>query len=554
MLWHRFVAAVVLGALVWLPRVSPADASCDPLLQGRVASARHPLLSRPAFDRIRDAVRELLSRSAGAPLWLVDGVPTPQALAVARQLAAADAKGLSPGDYDGALWEGRLAAAQTLDPCARADLDLAFSVALMRYVHDLRMGRVDPRQLGIQLNVDAKRRDFAAFLQQLAHSGDVEAALATLEPPFARYRALLAALARYRGLAADSQLEVPLHVPAASVHPGDRYDDLGGLVYRLRQVGDLAPAAGGGPGDGVYSGDLVAAVKRFQGRHGIARDGILGRVTFAELNAGMAARVRQIRLTLERWRWMPDHLGHRPLVINIPEFHLYAFEDNGADGYRLALGMDVIVGRSFARYRTPLFRGRLSYIIFAPYWFVPASIQRRELYPKIAANPDYLAENHLQIVEDFRPASPALPVNQENIERLGTLRLRLRQPPGPDNALGVAKFMFPNTNSVYLHGTPAKKLFVKYRRDFSHGCIRVADPARLAAYVLKEEPGWDRTRVDALIASGKRLQVNLRHPLEVFVLYGTAVADPDGTVRFFRDIYRHDARLARTLARLGEAP
>jgi murein L,D-transpeptidase YcbB/YkuD len=292
----------------------------------------------------------------------------------------------------------------------------------------------------------------------------------------------------------------------------------------------------------------VEAVIRFQGRHGLAQDGIIGAKTFAALNTPPADRLRQIGLTLERWRWMPDDLGHRPLVINVPEFRLYAFEPAPDGGYRLALNMDVIVGKSFPRFQTPVFRGDMSYLVFSPFWNVPESIQRRELAPRIAEDPAYLADNHFQIVASYALSAEPLPADSANLERVLAGELKLRQAPGPDNALGVAKFMFPNNHAVYLHGTPAMGLFSKDKRDFSHGCIRIADPPRLAAYVLSQEPGWDRARVDAVIADGERRAVSLSRALAVFVLYGTAVVEPNGPVRFFQDIYGHDRRLEKALA------
>jgi murein L,D-transpeptidase YcbB/YkuD len=423
----------------------------------------------------------------------------------------------------------------------------------MRFISDLRVGRMDPQRLGFHLDVEPKRRDLDGLLRRLSRAADPIPLLESIEPPFRRYRTLLEALARYRALNGDPRLVEPLAVPEKSVRPGDTYPDLARLVYRLERFGDLAPDPGRVLQDGLYTDELSTAVRRFQVRHGLARDGILGRETLAALNLGMEQRVRQIRLTLERWRWLPDDLGHRPVVINVPEFRLYAFEDDGAGGYRLALDMDVIVGKAYRRHQTPLFRGAMQYIVFAPYWNVPYGIQRRELYPEILKDPGYLQAHGLEIVPDYRPDAQPLPATEERIALLKTGQLKLRQPPGPDNALGVAKFIFPNDHSVYLHGTPATGLFYKYRRDFSHGCIRVADPPRLAAHVLSQEPGWDRARVDQLVASGERRTVNLSKALDVFVLYGTAVADPDGTVRFFRDIYRHDQRLADALAARWEA-
>jgi murein L,D-transpeptidase YcbB/YkuD len=189
----------------------------------------------------------------------------------------------------------------------------------------------------------------------------------------------------------------------------------------------------------------------------------------------------------------------------------------------------------------------MSYLVFSPYWNVPYNILRRELYPKIAADPNYIEEHHFEIVDSFGRNAEVLSVNEANIARLASGDLKLRQKPGKHNALGEAKFMFPNHHAVYMHGTPAKRLFAKDKRDFSHGCIRLEDPPRLAEHVLSQEPGWDKDRIDELLESGENTLVGLSKPLDVYLVYGTAVTDPDGTVRFMRDVYGHDKNMARLL-------
>jgi murein L,D-transpeptidase YcbB/YkuD len=269
----------------------------------------------------------------------------------------------------------------------------------------------------------------------------------------------------------------------------------------------------------------------------------------------MAERVRQILLSLERWRWLPDNLGHRPIFVNVPEYKLFAFEDDGQGGYRLDLKMNVIVGESYPRHRTPLFHSAMRYIVFAPYWHVPRSIVRRELYEKLKENPDYLVRHNFDIVNRNGLREDPSQMDEEVLTALWRGSLKLRQRPGNRNALGEVKFIFPNDYSVYLHGTPKKGLFAKDKRALSHGCVRVADAAQLAAHVLSQESGWDRARVDALIASGKNRRVNLSVPLDVYLVYGTAVAEPDGTVRFFHDVYGYDDRLSQALERAGsDAP
>jgi len=268
------------------------------------------------------------------------------------------------------------------------------------------------------------------------------------------------------------------------------------------------------------------------------------------LTTSFAKRVRQIDLTLERWRWLPP-FDTPPIIVNIPQFRLFAFrttEDRVAD----ILQMDVIVGKTYPRTQTPVFESDMRYVVFRPYWDIPPSILRNEMLPKIRANPGYIAAQRLQIVRGPGDDSPVVPPSPEAIEALAAGKLRLRQMPGEDNALGLVKFMFPNVYNVYLHSTPAHRLFNESVRAFSHGCIRVSDPLSLATHVMRDEPGdWTREKIDATMNGSKTVRVNLQHPIRVLILYGTALASEAGPILFFNDLYGLDQKLER---QLGLAP
>jgi murein L,D-transpeptidase YcbB/YkuD len=268
-----------------------------------------------------------------------------------------------------------------------------------------------------------------------------------------------------------------------------------------------------------------------------------------------AARVevRKIELTLERWRWLPA-FRTPPIIVNIPEFRLFAFRTT-ADRAADILQMDVIVGRTFPRTRTPVFVADMTSVIFRPYWDVPRNIMLREELPKIRANPAYLAAQHLEIVRGDTDAATPLPPAPASIQALASGAARLRQRPGPDNALGLIKFDLPNRYDVYLHSTPAQQLFLRPRRAFSHGCIRVSDPVALAALVLRDTPGgWTRARILAAMNGTQTLRVKLARSIRVIILYGTVLAKEDGEVLFFHDLYGQDRRLERLLglAPIGE--
>ena len=276
-------------------------------------------------------------------------------------------------------------------------------------------------------------------------------------------------------------------------------------------------------------------------RHGMDPDGRIGKSTLKQLNTPLEHRVRQLQLVLERWRWVPENFPRPPIVVNIPEFRLRAYNNH----YQPELEMKVIVGKAYRR-QTPVFSDLMTHVIFRPYWNVPLSIQRNELVPHILKDPGYLAENEYQVMEGGEHVV-ATAVTPQLIEQLRSGRLSIRQIPGEKNALGHIKFMFPNEYNVYLHGTPAKGLFAKSRRDFSHGCIRVEKPEELALWVLRGKPEWDLERVRAAENGSKTLQVNLDRPIPVLVVYGTAVVTANGEVNFFEDIYGHDKSLEEVL-------
>jgi murein L,D-transpeptidase YcbB/YkuD len=261
---------------------------------------------------------------------------------------------------------------------------------------------------------------------------------------------------------------------------------------------------------------------------------------------GEAAKVRKIELTLERWRWLPAFTTP-PIIVNIPQFRLFAFRTT-ADRAADILQMDVIVGRTFPRTRTPVFVADMTSVIFRPYWDVPRSITLHEELPRIRRNPAYLAAQHLEIVMGATDSAAPLPPTAASIRLLASGAARLRQRPGPDNALGLIKFDLPNRYSVYLHSTPAQQLFRRRRRAFSHGCIRVSDPVALAVYALRDTPGeWTPARIEAAMNGTQTRRVKLRHPIRVIILYGTVLAKEDGEVLFFHDLYGQDRRLERLL-------
>ena len=469
--------------------------------------------------------------AAGTHLfWSDNGHLTRQARELADVLGAAADEGLRPGDYMAdaiAAQIVRLSAPPNDSAVDWPAFDRLLSTEAIHIATDLHLGRIDPRAAGFELKQSRPPIDPAATLVALSTAPDLRAAVAKLEPPFYHYRLLKAALARYRILAADPSLTGIPPIGRQSLGAGDAYDGAPALRRLLTALGDLR--ADSAVPD-AYRNRLdpltVDALKRFQTRHGLAPEGSLGAQTYAQLTMPLAQRVRQIELTLERWRWLPP-FDSPPIIVNIPQFRLFAFRtttDRAAD----IMQMDVIVGQTYPRTRTPVFVGDLKYVIFRPYWDVPRSIVEREMLPAIARHPEYLERNKLDIVEGESDAGAVRPANAASIDGLRSGRLRLRQRPGDDNALGLIKFIFPNEHNVYMHSTPAHRLFMQSRRAFSHGCIRVSDPNALAAFVLRNAAGaWTPEAILAAMQHGPNsARVPLDKPIRVMILYATAQARP----------------------------
>jgi murein L,D-transpeptidase YcbB/YkuD len=359
------------------------------------------------------------------------------------------------------------------------------------------------------------------------------------------YQALRDALTRYRVLARDATLPLlpTTSLPKGSIHPGDPLAGAAALHARLRAFGDVSPETPA-PINPVLTPALAEGLKRFQARHGLLEDGILGKRTLTALEVPLASRVRQIELALERLRWIPRDITAPLLIVNIPMFRLWAYEPSAAE---TALTMKVIVGCA-VKTETPVFAAELQSVIFRPYWNVPRSILRAEILPRIRRDPGYLARNHFDIVRGDGDDAVAVPLTPEALTELAQGTLRVRQRPGPDNALGLIKFDLPNQFTVYMHGTPAMKLFEQPRRDFSHGCVRVEDPVALAQWVLND-PMWSSQAVVAATGAAHSQRIPVTRPARVLLFYTTAAVLPDGAIHFADDIYGHDAILDRALRR-----
>ena len=518
----RVVLAVAFAscAFVHVDRVacaaSPEPEAANAELRGFLESQGSPAFA--ADDRGAELWRVLQAfywNRGYRPAWVRDGRLTPGAQGLLRAVAGAEREGLSPDRYEPRALLG--AAPQVVNATVSPDggarlarMDAAVTYAFLRYASDLATGSVDPRGAASLWRVSTPPFDARTALEDAADGDAPARVLETMRPAHPQYGALVGALARYRRLAAAGGW--PL-VPAAAMKPARRASSAAVLRVRLQASGDLA---------GTDGRALTAGVKTFQRRHGLRADGVVDRATLEALNVPVEDRIRQIELNLERWRWQGFEAGGRTILVNVPTFQLHAYEDG-----REALTMRVITGAGDTQ--TPIFAEEMDQVVFSPHWNVPANILETEVLPAIRRDPGYLARKNMEMV---RSESGAMAV---------------RQRPGPTNALGLVKFLFPNPFNVYLHDTPGDALFAKPLRALSHGCVRLEKPEELARFVLRGSE-WGDGAIARAMGSGREQFVTLPAPVPLRIAYFTTWVDPDGTVRFAPDVYRHDVAQAKLLS------
>jgi murein L,D-transpeptidase YcbB/YkuD len=541
----RLIAALILLLATARVPAQPASSPDRDEIRALIARSVLPQLHHPDFARFRQALDDLYRNGGYALQWLAGDSA---ARAMLAELAAAPSHGLDAADYDVDWLDGEAKAIAAGDraPERVARADVALTVSFFRLLSDLHRGRVSPARAGFKFDPGDKRLDLPGLLRGGKASGRWHDVVVAAEPSFPLYRRLEDALARYRTFAAAPLPPLPeLPSRARKVEPGGVYTGVAALSERLRLVDDL-PASVATPADNRYEGALVDAVRAFQDRHGLKADGVLGRDTLSQLATPLDARVRQIELSLERLRWLPELPAGPLIAVNIPSFRLWAFS-NARDDSAARISMPVIVGRAAKARETPVFIGEMRYVEFSPYWNVPPTIQRAEIVPRLERDPGYWQREELEAVPVRGNAASITELDAATLEGLKTGALRVRQRPGAKNALGGVKFVLPNTMDIYLHSTPAQQLFEQTRRDFSHGCIRVADPPGLAAFVLRDQPAWTPERIRDAMAAGKTSTATLTRPIPVVIFYTTAIVDAAGRVLFASDIYGYDVRLEQAL-------
>jgi L,D-transpeptidase YcbB len=548
----RFIAIVL--ALFCLGPMSSAGAFANTAgadvathLREIVASSRTcPIVSvKGQLCHSSPILPQFYEKRVFKPLWSENGEPLPQAETLLQAIKDAGSEGLNPSDYhlkkiENLLDEAnrRRPSSQPLDPGDLADLDFLLSDAFLVYGNHLLHGRVDPLSIKSTWFNFKKDRDLAADLSTAVANNQVEKTLSGFLPSSPGYFGLRKALEHYRALAASGGW--PAVPPGPSLKPGKHNQRILPLRERMIAEGYLTPEQNVG-GD-LFDNTLEAAVKTFQTRNGLEIDGVVGPKTLEALNVSAKERVGQIEVNMERWRWLPRNLDDRYIMVNTAAYRLAVVEDG-----KTVLSMRVIVGLPY--WSTPVFSATMTYLVFNPYWNVPSTIARKETIPDIKKNPDYLAENNMEIVSGYGSDIETIDPSIIDWQTLNPWNFpyRFRQKPGPKNSLGRVKFMFPNKFDVYLHDTPAKALFSRTMRNFSHGCIRIEKPIELAEYLLQNDPAWTKEKILAELDTNTEKIVRLMRPIPVHIMYWTAWADENGVVHFRKDIYERDVKVLQAL-------
>ncbi len=474
------------------------------------------------------------------PFWVTAAGPTEKGEIILRYLKDSSQHGLDPGIYQvdrlQELWSAK-------DVDELAELDTVLTYNLVKYVHDISYGQLKALESDPELFAEAGDRGFNPVLtmEHILATSDLDKFLAGLPPRHSHYRTLKAALEDYRAIVAQGGWSP---VPGgASLRPGDVSERIKAVRQRLQGINPFLTT----PDDAVaatYDLPLEQTVLEFQQRHGLETDGIIGKKTVAAMNISAAEKVAAIRINMARWRWHAHDLGDRYVLVNIAGFNLKAFK-----GDDVVLDVPVIVGEE--QHETPVFSDSIEYIDFNPFWNITPNIAKNEELPELRKNKNHLVERHIRLFSSWQSDAVELDstaIDWHTVSRSQIAGYKLRQDPGPWNALGKIKFIFPNRYAVYMHDTPAHNLFNRAERDFSHGCIRVSDVLSLAIFLLEEQPdGWTPEEVREIYRQDQRRVVRLTDFVPVHITYQTAWVDKHGAIHFNRDLYARDSKLKKAL-------
>jgi murein L,D-transpeptidase YcbB/YkuD len=492
---------------------------------------QHPLLLRADFSRDSEFVNYIYQSTHFQPIWFTNDRSEKNLQDLVSILNSAPNDALNPANYEVERIK-EFIGSQAPDGITAASYDVALTISLVRYLHDLRQGQVEPRDVQYPVHIAPKPAlDIASLLHQHLTSETLPELVSQFEPKAKQYQQLKQILRNLRPL--EKQAGLNEFKPGKLLRPGDRHPQIPSLRQHLQAMGVLD---NNGDNDAKsYDNDLVTAVKKVQQQQGLKADGVIGPATVALFKPSSGEKIAQIELAMERARWIPDPIDGPMIVVNIPAFELWAF--NSVDDPN-PLNMKVIVGKAPDN-QTPLLWEEMKYLEFMPYWNIPQTIFKKEILPKVASNAGYLASQDIELIR-----------HQNSEEKGGGSYIRARQRPGKKNPLGRVKFVFPNTADVYLHDTPSHAAFNRPRRDLSHGCVRVSEPEQLAEFVLSNQQGWDKETIKQAMSTPKNRHVTLKRTVPVLFYYATTFVDHENQLRFYPDVYGQDEQLKQALNKL----
>jgi murein L,D-transpeptidase YcbB/YkuD len=526
----RFAALAAMAAFALLS--AGRDAGAQPSGETIAAEMRRAA-EAAGSEALRKRIGEIDAYYATgqyASLWFADGKPTAKALSLVDALALAAEDGLDPLDYDA---EGLKAKASATDEAGQAQFEVHLSVAAVSFAQHLNAGRIAPAETVRETVIYPNAVAPAQVLDSMRKTQHVKAYLRLLAPHTSRYERLREALSAYRRIeTAGGFSPVPDGPP---IKEGMTDERMPAIRKRLAQIGLVQESA-----DKTYDPALLDAVKRFQEQMGLPAEGYIGPATIKAMNVSVAERIATLALNMERNRWLQNEFADYHVFANLADQVVKLVKDGDT------LHAEVIqVGQPF--HRTPVFTEKMEWIEFNPYWSVPPSIAVNEYLPKLKNGSGILGAQNIRVFAGAGEVSAAS-VDWASLGK-GRFPYTLRQDPGEGNALGRVKFVFPNSYNVYMHDTPSKSKFEAAQRYFSHGCLRLRNPLKLAEIILQSE-GWTRARIDAAVATGKNTVVKLKTQIPVYVVYLTAFANKDGSIHFREDVYGNDKILAAALARV----
>ncbi len=510
--------------------------------------ATHPWFSGGGrFVDVQRVVRDVQSGDAeGERRWTAaSGTPTAAARAVLAHIgqdgetSRSERADIARLDSAASRFEAARASATE-----RGLFDIGLDIVLARHAFVHRQGRIDPSRVHAEWSLAAAELDLTAVRESLLAGTSPTEVFRALEPETRSYAMLVSALAEVR----RQELDRSEHLPKAPSRPltvGSRYADAPALARVLLRLGELPQSFVLTSVRSTYTKPLSDAIARWQNRK-LKKGSVRGQLSasvLATLLAEYQGRGDRIAMAIERWRWLPRTFSNDPLVVNLPEYRLHTygrFQGDSAD----PLSMNVVIGRADSN-ATPVFAANMTQVVFSPKWHVPKSIMLGEILPAATRDTGYLATHNYELVT---PRGKLLPTTRQNVASIGTT-VWVRQRSGDDNSLGKVKFLLPNPYDIYLHDTPSRSLFSRNRRDFSHGCVRLGNPMAMARYVLGSQPAWTDSKITEAMNAGVEKFVRVPRPIPVLLVYQTAVADPDGSLRYFNDVYGHDRTLADALER-----